>query len=104
MAETNMRKVYQAVAGDLMALAHVIGDLAAIEEQMAEETLFPHFQQEVAEVHQTLRLVFRRLGELHDEYGMHADARDPAADPLGTTKVIDQPVSPATPPKENPHG
>lgn len=102
MSETNMRRIHAAVTNDLMALAHVIGDLAEIEEQMREETLFPHMQQDVAEVYQAIRLAFRRLQELHQEYGLHADARDPAGpDALGGVKVIDQPISPATPP-ENP--
>lgn len=104
MSETNMRKISEVIASDLMALAHVLGDVTAIEEQLKEETIFPHMTRDVAEVNGTLRLAFRRLRELHQEYGLHADARDPLGPSvLGPeTKVIDQPVSPATPPKENP--
>jgi len=104
MSETNMRLIQRAVAGHLVALTRIASELDEIQEQLREETLFPHFVNDVADVKHTLRLVTKALGELHVEYGLHADARDPLAPSvLGPeTKVIDQPVSPATPPKENP--
>jgi hypothetical protein len=103
MSETNMRKVHENIKGDLLALAHVITDLRDVEEQFKEETLFPHMYDDVRQVRSGLQLAARRLREINQEYGLHADAREPAGpDALGGTKVIDQPVSPATSPQENP--
>lgn len=103
MSETNMRYIQRVVGQDLVALQLIISDLAEIEEQLQEETLFLHFPNDIKDVHHTVRLAYRRLGELYDEYALHADAREPAGpDALGGVKVIDQPVSPATSPQENP--
>lgn len=100
MAETNMRAVHAAVTADLVALARVINDLEDVSEQMGQEELFPHFQREAKQVLHTISLAARRLAEMNREYALHADARDDTApDPLGNApRVIDQPVSPATPP------
>ncbi len=102
MSETNFRAIQTAVASHLVALSRIIADLHDIEIQMKEETLFPHLELDVAGVRHTLRLSTRVLGDLHVEYGLHADSQEPSGpDALGGVKVIDQPVSPA-PIEENP--